>query len=347
MKFGETVKKLRLEADMTQEGLSELLSITPQAVSRWETGMAMPDISLLPSLANLFNVTTDYLLGMDIRQRDARYVEFEQAYRDYWKKDKEASYQMAKQAVKEYPRETKYVEWLASCEYFIAMTLPCGSDYCKMLEHSIEHYKFILKKNTEKELQNKALHGIVLALRLAGRNEEATEYAMMQEDEEARDELLMWCIEGEEKRIHLQKLLARKFQAFLFQISFRNKCQAAYEAVEQILKVMMPDENYLEYHLILQYNSIDKAFLFCSESRWDEALESLKKARHHAEGMVKIMAAKNSRYTSPLFDCLECRNEDFDSSEETELDDFFNCLKNNHCFDPIRDREDFKALETL
>ena len=150
MKFGETVKKLRLEADMTQEGLSELLSITPQAVSRWETGMAMPDISLLPSLANLFNVTTDYLLGMDIRQRDARYVEFEQAYRDYWKKDKEASYQMAKQAVKEYPRETKYVEWLASCEYFIAMTLPCGSDYCKMLEHSIEHYKFVLKKTLKK-----------------------------------------------------------------------------------------------------------------------------------------------------------------------------------------------------
>ena len=77
MKFGETVKKLRLEADMTQEGLSELLSITP----RWETGMAMPDISLLPSLANLFNVTTDYLLGMDIRQSDARYAEFEQTYR--------------------------------------------------------------------------------------------------------------------------------------------------------------------------------------------------------------------------------------------------------------------------
>ena len=140
MKFGETVKKLRLEADMTQEGLSELLSITPQAVSRWETGMAMPDISLLPSLANLFNVTTDYLLGMDIRQRDARYAEFEQAYRDYWKKDKEASYQMAKQAVKEYPGETKYMEWLASCEYFIAMTLPGGADCCKMLEHSIEHY---------------------------------------------------------------------------------------------------------------------------------------------------------------------------------------------------------------
>ncbi len=105
---------------------------------------------MLPSLANLFNVTTDYLLGMDIRQRDARYVEFEQAYRDYWKKDKEASYQMAKQAVKEYPRETKYVEWLASCEYFIAMTLPCGSDYCKMLEHSIEHYKFVLKKTLKK-----------------------------------------------------------------------------------------------------------------------------------------------------------------------------------------------------
>ena len=63
MTFGQTIKVLRKEANMTQESLAELLSISPQAVSRWETDAAMPDISLLPPLANLFNVTTDYILG--------------------------------------------------------------------------------------------------------------------------------------------------------------------------------------------------------------------------------------------------------------------------------------------
>lgn len=57
MKFSQIIKKLRLDADMTQERLAEFLSISSQAVSRWETGVAMPDISLLPPLANLFHVT--------------------------------------------------------------------------------------------------------------------------------------------------------------------------------------------------------------------------------------------------------------------------------------------------
>jgi transcriptional regulator with XRE-family HTH domain len=51
MTFGQTIKALRKEANMTQENLAELLSISPQAVSRWETDVAMPDISLLPPLA--------------------------------------------------------------------------------------------------------------------------------------------------------------------------------------------------------------------------------------------------------------------------------------------------------
>ena len=62
MTFGKTIKELRQNHAMTQERLAELLNISPQAVSRWETGAAMPDISLIPPLANLFGVTTDYLL---------------------------------------------------------------------------------------------------------------------------------------------------------------------------------------------------------------------------------------------------------------------------------------------
>lgn len=69
MSFGKTVKSLRRRADMTQEQLAELLSISPQAVSRWETDAAMPDISLLPALTAIFDVTADELLGIDITRR--------------------------------------------------------------------------------------------------------------------------------------------------------------------------------------------------------------------------------------------------------------------------------------
>ena len=65
MSFGQVIKKLRRNADMTQEQLAEMLSISPQAVSRWETDTAMPDISLLRPLSNIFGVTSDVLLEID------------------------------------------------------------------------------------------------------------------------------------------------------------------------------------------------------------------------------------------------------------------------------------------
>ena len=71
MSFGTNIRRIRREADMTQEQLADLLNISPQAVSRWETNAAMPDISLLPALANTFHVTTDELLGVDIENNQA------------------------------------------------------------------------------------------------------------------------------------------------------------------------------------------------------------------------------------------------------------------------------------
>ena len=75
MSFGNVIKQLRVQHDMTQERLAELLSISPQAVSRWEQNAGMPDISLLPALANLFDVTTDTLLEVDVRQKETRVEE--------------------------------------------------------------------------------------------------------------------------------------------------------------------------------------------------------------------------------------------------------------------------------
>ena len=71
MTIGQNIKRLRRNADMTQEELAEMLSISSQAVSRWETDSAMPDISLLPMIANIFDVTTDSLLGVDISNKEA------------------------------------------------------------------------------------------------------------------------------------------------------------------------------------------------------------------------------------------------------------------------------------
>ena len=54
---------LRKEKGQTQEEVAAALGVTPQSVSKWETGQSYPDIALLPEIATYFDVTIDYLLG--------------------------------------------------------------------------------------------------------------------------------------------------------------------------------------------------------------------------------------------------------------------------------------------
>lgn len=72
MNIGAQIRELRRERRMTQEQLAEQIGISFQAVSKWENGIALPDITLVPRLAQIFGVTTDRLLCHDAAavQRD-------------------------------------------------------------------------------------------------------------------------------------------------------------------------------------------------------------------------------------------------------------------------------------
>ena len=63
--IAENIKSLRKSMDMTQEEVAEIIGVSPQSVSKWERGDTYPDITLLPSLANLFKTSVDALIGMD------------------------------------------------------------------------------------------------------------------------------------------------------------------------------------------------------------------------------------------------------------------------------------------
>lgn len=72
-KLGKKIAKLRKDNKFTQEELAQKLNVTYQAISKWENGGSFPDITLLPSLADLFNVSVDELI--DHKQKDRYYDE--------------------------------------------------------------------------------------------------------------------------------------------------------------------------------------------------------------------------------------------------------------------------------
>ena len=60
--FGLIITKLRKQHRMTQEKLAQKLNVSSKAVSKWETGMGYPEITLLPKIAAVLGVSVDFLL---------------------------------------------------------------------------------------------------------------------------------------------------------------------------------------------------------------------------------------------------------------------------------------------
>ena len=61
--LGQRIAMLRKQLGFTQESLAEQLSVSPQAVSKWENDQTCPDISLLPRLAKILGTSVDALLS--------------------------------------------------------------------------------------------------------------------------------------------------------------------------------------------------------------------------------------------------------------------------------------------
>ncbi len=70
MDIGNQILFLRKNKGVTQEQLAQKLGITNQAVSKWESGQSMPDIQLLPEIAEFFNVSINELMGVENKNND-------------------------------------------------------------------------------------------------------------------------------------------------------------------------------------------------------------------------------------------------------------------------------------
>lgn len=78
MTFGQRLKAFRKNENWTQQDLAEMIGVSTQAISKWETDAGMPDISQIVPLSRALNISTDILLGV-IDDNDTK--EFEKIYK--------------------------------------------------------------------------------------------------------------------------------------------------------------------------------------------------------------------------------------------------------------------------
>ena len=111
LNFGENIKRLRKNRDLTQEALADALGISAQSVSKWECAYGYPDITQLPAIANFFGVTIDELMNNDTAGKE-RVLQY---FRNQVKKYKPASEEQISFILdycRQYPDQLFYTNYL-------------------------------------------------------------------------------------------------------------------------------------------------------------------------------------------------------------------------------------------
>ena len=70
MNIGKQIFFLRKSKGITQEQLAQKLGVTNQAVSKWESEQCLPDIQLIPEIADFFSVSINELMGVETKNND-------------------------------------------------------------------------------------------------------------------------------------------------------------------------------------------------------------------------------------------------------------------------------------
>ena len=264
--IGDKTREYRRKADMTQEKLASAMNVTFQTVSKWETGVASPDLSLIVPLARLFHVSTDELLGVNETEPDKRYTELEESYkRTFHTEDLAKRQNICETAVREYPGDMR---WLSDLAWVISNRSHGYEDQEQRAgeqEKAIRLFDSVIRNCKDEILRGDAIDGITQLLGWRGRKEEAKRYAEMlpERSVRTRDHVMENCLEGEELILFKQKRIEGHLHGILWDLYLLAPYLPDlpdYDFTDQIrdlTRVMIPDGNYLLFNHDL-YHAVRK-----------------------------------------------------------------------------------------
>jgi len=103
IKLGEKIKSLRKQKNISQEVFANYLGVSFQAVSKWENGNTMPDVTMIPAIASFFGVSTDELFDFNIYEIEKNIEAIVDEHSKYWDNDKTKAEQIIRDGLKKYP----------------------------------------------------------------------------------------------------------------------------------------------------------------------------------------------------------------------------------------------------
>ena len=160
MSLGNNIKKYRHDLGYTQEELASILCITSQAVSKWESGAGLPDVTQIVPLAQALNVSTDALFGFSTENYNVKLAEEVSQKADSLRDSGEQSQgalraveyldQQCEENIFNYGIMTRFVQAIAHMSRYVN---PKNSYYSGLLENDGKEWKQIIRKTENRAMQ--------------------------------------------------------------------------------------------------------------------------------------------------------------------------------------------------
>jgi len=315
MNIGTIIKKLRRERDMTQDQIAEYVNVTAQAVSRWETGASLPDITQVPVLANVFGVSTDHLLGVDVTKNEERIAEIVCSADDYSERGLQVeAVKILREALKEFPTSYKimanFMDALWYCKDSFTPDVADIVGYSSkesLLDEVIAIGEKILTECTDDSIRHSTIQILCYTYPQRGAKDKAIALAeKMPNSVCSSDALLSHIYEGDEKLAHKQSTMLRDLDFMMQDIMHRSNDPKIILKALDLAKLMIEDENYgfLRCRIVDVCEKL--ADIYLKENDIQSVIKYVRIAAHHAvifdgENCAGSGGCTEKEYTSLLF----------------------------------------------
>ena len=337
MSIGTTIKKLRRDKNITQEQLAELLGVSTNAVSQWECDKTAPDISHLPVLANIFEVSADILLEIDIAKskKQSEIKEFTAKYSEFHSQGKtEERLKLCRTMQKKYPNDE-------TVRYYLMRVLQNG-----YIDESFDEIVMLgeqLLQSTNMEYRTGAIRGLCLTYLDKGDRAKALQYADMIPPAE---DLHVHVLEGNELVEHCQNYFWKVCDRMYLYMKYLIDCKDAgytHEEKHTMLKslydmfhIIFSNEDFGFYNDRLTRISFFMALESGKAGEFDRAIGELEKMVLYCE---KFKNFTEINHSSLFVNKIKFSRKDISKhSEETLGHAYLRYLNNNdNVFASIKD----------
>ena len=173
IKLSDNIRKFRKERRLTQEQLAEVLGVTTGAVHKWESGMSIPDISLIVELADFFDTSVDVLLGY--KMKDNHIESTIKRMDEMCRNSNPEALAEAEKLLKKYPNSFKAVHACAGIYSFFGVGKGKEAECRRSLE-LYEQARILIDQNTNPRISEETiLTQMSMAYSLIGEYEKAVD----------------------------------------------------------------------------------------------------------------------------------------------------------------------------